>query len=388
MARAVTKTLLSLEQWAEVMGYNPWEFNQIGTGIQFARDTQCPTVFYQYQWQKQFLSREEIALAIAQAELALEKVLGFPIAPKWIESEEVLYPNKAAVSSGLTNGYHRANGTWKSVALANGYIQQLGQKVWTLLEAGVTYTRSDPDGDSFNELFTATVTAADLDITKIKVFYAAADRDNLDETWEIRPLKLSYDGTTLTIKGKMYQLVQPPLTEVIKPSSLDATDTIYVETVDVYIETADTDFGAAIWDKGSGLYCDTSSASFDITDAQITQPRRIRPVINPAYSYGRLPNRLSINYQAGYPLEGGKVSQVLALMIARLSTNYLPALSCGCDRPDQILFFWRSFPSDTEQGARPMTQEEINENPFGTSRGAIFAWQNAQLLLQTIGLGV
>lgn len=388
MARSISPTLLSLDQWAAVMGYNPWEFNQIGTGIQFARDAQCQTVFYQYSWQKQFLSREEIGLAIAQAENALEKVLGFPIAPKWISQEPNPYPQKAAVSSGFTEGWLTPDRRWKSVSLANGYIQKLGQKVWTLVETDVTYTRSDPDGDGFDELFTATVTAADLDVNTIKVFYPEADRDNLDESYEIRPLSLSYDGSTLTIKGKMYQLVKPSETEKIKPSSLDATGTIYTEALDVYAETADDDFGTAIWDKGSGYMCAEGDAAATIENAQIQAPRRIRPVISSCHTLGRPPNRLMVNYQAGYPLKNGKVDTIMALMVARLSTTYLPALSCGCDRADQILFFWRSVPSDGEIGARPLTLEEINENIFGASRGAVFAWQQSQLLLQTKGLGV
>lgn len=388
MARAITETLLSLDQWAEIMGFNPYEFNQIGTGIQLARDAQCQTVFYQYSWQKQFLSREEIALAVAQSENAIESVLGFAIAPKWYTAEEREYPQGLAVSSGETRNWLDARGRWKSVPLKSGYVTALGTRTWTLVEADVAITRSDEDGDGIEESWTATVTASDLTSSNIRVFFSAANRDNLDASYLIRPVSVSYDAPTLTVKGKIYQLVNPTLAEWIKPSALDfgASPSIFVDTIDIYQESASSDYGTAYWDAIDGLNCTTPSAA--ISSYSFDGNRRVRPQTTGVWTNGRAPNRLEVNYRAGYPLENGRVNRIMAMMVARLSTSYMPALSCGCDRPDQILSFWRSSPADTETGKRPMTMEEINENIFGTNRGAIFAWQQCQLLLQSLGVGV
>lgn len=387
MARATTTTLLSLDEWAAVMGFNPYEFNQIGEGLTLAREAQCPTVFYQYSWQRQFLSREEIALATAQAENALRNVLGFAIAPQWFVGEEVDYPPSAAISTGGTANWLDGFGRWKSIPLKNGFVETLGLQTWTLVEADVTYTKSDEDGDGIEETFTATVSHAGLSADAIRVFYSEADRDNLDSSYLIRPLSISYATPTLTIKGKIYQLTKPSLNEKIKPDSLNVSDAaIYVGTIDIYSEAASTDYGTAYWNENPSLYC--AAAESSISAYSHGGNRRVQPVINGVYTQGRAPNRLAVNYKAGYPLKNGKVDPIMAMMVARLSTSYLPSLSCGCDRSDQILTFWRSSPADTETGKRPMTLEEINENILGTNRGAIFAWQQCQLLLQSLGVGV
>lgn len=387
MARANIETLLSLDEWARVMGFNPYEFNQIGTGLKLARDAQCQTVFYQYSWQKQFLSREEIAMAIAQSEEALRNELGFPIAPQWFEGELHDYPQRAAVSVGRTSNWVSAKGTWKSIPLENGYITALGKRTLTLIEADVAYVSSDTDGDSINDRFTATVNAAGLDVNKIRVYFPSAERGVYDfETYRIRPLFITYVDPVLTIIGSLSQLVKPSLTDALKPSSLDVAGAIYATAIDVYEEGIEADYGTAYWDRVEYLNC--AAATDAISSAEITGTRRITPTINGSYLQGRAPNRLAVNYQAGYPLKNGAVNPVMAEVVARLATTYIPALSCGCDKPDQILTFWRSSPADTETGKRPMTLKEIDENIFGVTRGAIFAWQKVQQIKQSIGVGV
>ena len=53
--RADTETLLSLFEWGQLLGINPWELAQFESPTEHS--AQCESVFYQYAWQQDFLSR-------------------------------------------------------------------------------------------------------------------------------------------------------------------------------------------------------------------------------------------------------------------------------------------------------------------------------------------
>ena len=141
MARASTPTLLSLDQWAQVMGFDLWQFNQIGEGggLTFGRDAQCQTVFYQYSWQKQFLSREEIAQAITKAEAAIFPLLRFYPSPVYTVSEEHDYPHDARVSQ---PDWLTPKGQWKSIGLDAKFFCEVGTISRTVISANQTYVAS------------------------------------------------------------------------------------------------------------------------------------------------------------------------------------------------------------------------------------------------------
>lgn len=387
MARSDIPTLMALDQWAEVMGFNPWEFNQIGLGVPFGRDRQCPTVWYQYSWQKQFLSRTEIALAISKAEEALAELLNFYPAYNPDTEWQMSYPNdwRLSMRSGLT-----PRGQYKPVSLRWKHLDQLGTRTLALIAADQTVTFSDADGDGVEDTFTLTV-ATEISADEIEVYYPAAIRHVLDDTWRIRPLQITQNsaGTEITIVGAKYLLVDPINYEKPAPEKLNATDaSIFFTEIDVYRSYIDSsNIGTVEYDARVGF---TGDRTFTLTEGRVVNNRLavIRPKVG-LYTYGAVdPDRVTICYASGPRMRQGKVPQPFASMIAYLATHYLPALACGCDRADQILYFWRSSPADSEQAERPMTSEEINENPLGATRGAIYAYQMVQTKLVPLGVSV
>lgn len=389
MARSRIETLLSLDQWAEVMGFDLWQFNQIGEGggLTFGREAQCDTVWYQETWQRQFLSREEIALAIAKAEATLIPLLHYAPAPLYTVGQEVNYPNDYALD---VPDWMTPRGFWKSVRLTNKRFCEVGTISRTLIEANKTYAESDADGDGVNDTFTITIATTETNADYIYVYYNAADRDDLDETWRIRPVRVSIAGGTATVTGKLAQITKPSLQLLPDAVPLSIADNVYAETLDVYqVKPDTTDIGTAYWMQRAVAGCyNSGSAAISGYDIHNAKQGVLRPVINGVYTYGRAPDRLTMNYLSGEPLLRGRMREPYAQMVAYLACAYLPALSCGCDRADQKLYFYRNSPTDTEQGTFPITLEQVNELNMPPVRGGFYAARQAILLMEADGVAI
>lgn len=377
MARSDIETLLPLDNWAELMGFDYWQFNQIGLGIQFGRDTQCQTVWHQHQWQKQFLSIDEIALAISSAENALAPLLNYFPAPKYIVNDDITYPVDYRTG---TPYFLTSRGQFKAIQTTYQHIQALGTRTRTLISANVLYTTSDTDNDGVDDTFSVTVATTETDLSKLVLYFSAADRQALDETWRIRPLRVTADGVNATFTGRLSLLVDPVLKEALDPQKLDATASIYVTTIDAYILSYDTSLiGTSYWDTAYSCVISWSSGISPNTIMVKPKDGYIRPIIDGCYSMGYAPDRISLNYLAGVPYDTtGRMQMPYALMVARLACDYLPATSCGCDRADQAINFWSSSPADGEQRRRPLSLKEIDTNPFQPTRGGIYAWAMVQ----------
>ena len=378
MARSSIETLMPLDQFAELMGFEAFQFNQISGGLTFAREAQCGTVVYQHQWQRQFFSLDEIALAISSAENALAPILNYFPAPKYFENEDTPYPT----DYDNARNWLTPKLQWKPVQTAYQHIQALGTRTRTLIEADVVYTPSDDDNDGVNDHFTLTVNTTETNLSKLVLYFSVADREILDETWRIRPLRITATGTTATFKGHISLLVNPALKEVLAPAPLDATDvTIYVTTVDAYIVSYDTALiGTAYWDDAYYPCNCPSSGTINAATLIIKAPDGwIRPVLDGIFNCA--PDRLQLNYLAGVAYDStGRVREPFASMIAGLSVSYLPSGSCGCERADQKMNFLMSSPADGEQRRRPLSLKEIDNNQFQPTRGALYAWSMCQEL--------
>lgn len=390
MARASTPTLLSIDQWAQVLGFSPWLINQIGEGggLVFGQQAQCDTVFYQYSYQRQFLSREEIGQAIAKAEAAIFPLMRFYPAPVYSIAEEHPYPHDARRE---TPDWLTPQGKWKSIGLNGKLFCEIGTRTRTLIGANQAYVTSDSDGDGVDDTFTLTIATTETNVDYIGVYYNAATRDDLDETWRIRPVQVLISGGNAVITGHLAQLVNPNLQRLPNPVPLQVdTSNVYVASLDVYQVKPDTTaIGTAHWNSRAGWINDASSSAIGNYEIASKQQSYIRPVIGGAcYGLNRAPDRVEINYLSGYPLSNGKIQAPYAQMIAFLSCAYLPGLSCGCDRADQILFFWRNSPSDGEQGTFPVTIEQVNSMNFPPVRGGFYAAQQIELVLETMGLAI
>lgn len=391
MARAETVTLLPLDSWAKIMGINLFEFNQIGEGFPVDNNAQCDHVWFQYQWQEDFLSREEIAGAIASAENMIAQHCLFWPAPKAF-IDPVKYPRPARrelYGGGVTN-----RGDFKAVRLQWGKVISGGIYKREAINLAVAVVLSDPDGDSVDELFTLTVPTSVTDTDEIAVYFKGSDRlgESVSEMWRLRPVKVSISGGTATITGHSSLLVKPLLTTVTNPEILNVTDaTNYITEVEVYRlyvsnDTTASEQGVAIWDENGCEVGDCENQQYPIC----IYPRNAEyatVAVNFALDgicVDREPDRLSVNYIAGQPLVNGQMEPQLAKMIAYLATALLPVGSCACDRSNRILAYWREVAPAAGEGLQQVgnMRGDFEMNPFGPQRGAIWAWNRVQEIKQ------
>ncbi len=398
--RSEAITLLSLFEWASIMGISPWEMAQVGTGFPIPKSSQCDRVFFQEPYQRDYLSREEVGQAIAEAEYLVAEQLGYWPAPKYVFDEHVTYPRPYERAH---RGYGATwRGEWKAVQLRWGKFVGGGSFTRTLIGDTANLVLSDPDGDGVKELFTCSIATAVTDPDEIGVYYRTADRLNnaIGETWRIRPVNVSISGGTATITGHTALLVKPTLTIGTDTEVLDVSiATNFVEQVTVYRVYRDTTNtaanpaqGVAVWDVPED--CTTPDCQVQILNLCLQERLSETGQVYVSYGdYSTWPyaweaNRLQVNYLAGEPLVNNRMEPEHARIVARLATALLTSESCGCDRANRTLHFWRRLVNEGDSG-RVYTQNEIDSNPYGEPRvGALWAWKRIQSLRLGQGVGI
>ena len=386
MARASIPTLLPLDSWAKILGINPWTFNQFATDLPVAITTQCNDAWYQHQWQKDFLSREEVAQAIDAAEQLIAEQVSFYPAPKYIENElnEPRQPRDHGVGRVLA-----PSGQWKPLSTKYMYVREAGKILRTLLDidAAVVYSAKIP---TFEETFTITVTTANVEnADQIGVYFIEADRldEAIDETWRVRPVKVAVSGTTVTITGHKARMVKPEKAETYEAVKLSATTAAnFVTEVAVYRVTTDQTNtaanpaqGIASWDPPPGCEDDCVVKTGPVclsnynADAGVVR-MQLKSADRP---FAWQPDRVHINYLAGLPLENGDMNRAWARAVTYLSVTLVAGEKCGCERSNRAIRWWRMLPSSSgaTSDARPITPREVDMNPLiSPRRGAKYAW--------------
>ena len=391
MARASTETLLPLDTWAKIMGVSPWWFNQFRDGFPTADTAQCAHVFFQYSWQHDFLSREEIANCIAMAEDMIATELHFWPAPKYFTDEVQQYPRPG--NRELYAGGYTVRGQLKSVQLNWHKVQGGGVLARTLVNAGTAVVLSDTDGDGIDDLFTLTQATSVTDVNEIAVYFTAADRNNdpIDETWRVRPVTVAISAGVATVTGHTTLLVPPDLTTRWDAADLDVmTPANYVTALDVYRLYRDDDTttnkqGNAIWELTP---CATPPCGVEYSALCLGAREAEIGFVSVDYGvdttscHWRAPDRVSVNYLAGEPLVNGQMSHQMADIVAHLATALLPVERCGCERADRIIAYWREVAPASGEGMRVNIRGSYQEKPFGPQRGAEYAWKKVERLRQ------
>lgn len=388
-------TLLSIYEWGDVMGISPWELAQIGEGFPTVNHAQCGHVVFRYAWQQDYLCREELAHTIAKAEEAVAEQLNFWPAPKWITNEVQPYPRP---HNRMLYGYAGTpRGQWKALQVNWGKVQGGGLMARTLISAAGAVVMSDNDGDTINDRFTVTVATTITDPDEIAIYYAAADRNSepLEEVWRIRPVNVVISGGNAVITGHPSLLVKPDLESVVDPLILDVTvATNFVTTVEVYrlyLDTtstvADPAQGTALWEDPDCEIPPCSSSWLPL--CQIPRNAEMGMIAVDFWQgntfcppQDREPDRVNLNYVAGEPLVNGRMSRAMADVVAHLTTAWLPVDKCGCERADRIIAYWRAIEAVDTKGVVPITLKQLDNNPFGVQRGALWAWQRVEQLRQ------
>ena len=237
-------THLSLARWAKIIGINPVHFQGAIGGTYWPDNGSCDSIWPRHSWQtiEEYVSREDVNQAVLEAEVEIQAMVGFQIAPSWTVEEVNQFPRSVPIQSVSSNGKDLR---WfdKSLDTRWGKVISAGQRATTAIEAGASVTYSDPDGDGWSELATITATTTLTSVDQIKIYFAGT---SADPRWEINPVRSKSISTgVVTITLDSWLLIDPDLQGAFPTttgfSSIDISTTAnFVTTVDVYREYTDT----------------------------------------------------------------------------------------------------------------------------------------------------
>lgn len=407
MARASVRTLLPLDTFARVAGVHPLHWNQVELhDLPTMGDTStvrtCGMPIFQFQWQTASRTgREDVAEAIAQAEQLINAEIGFKLAPDWTVKDSVAAarPSNVGLYAGSGIG---VRGQYDVVRAREGYIISGGVEAKTLIEAAATVVYSDVDGDGYDELATVTAATTVTDINEIALYYPG---EGGATEWEIRPLKkVTIAGGVATIECYRQQLVMPELLTTLFPLGVDGVDdAFFLQDVDVYRHYNDPSNQAQLIYDGGAIcgVCEGTGCSvcgFGVsTGCMVVRDHRLGMVsYQPgtwdgaeftAGSYARAPDRLNLNYIAGWrdhralrPL--CDMDPRWARAITYFALSFLSRPVCACEAIEAQMKHWREdlAHSISERGISSSFRipSKKFDNPFGTTRGALFAWEAIQ----------
>ena len=420
-------THLSLPNYARIMGFNPVHFaGGYGTSIWPAGS--CDDIWPRYQWQAfDRVSHETLADAIWEAERDIANVIGYEVAPTWIENEVHRYPKfyrKDMLRTNMTN----PRGQRLSFQLSRGKFIEAGtravsnKQVATTADLSLQYT--DTNADGFFDTAVIDLTTALADVSEIKVYFY----NTLGEQeWEIRPCRTkSISGTTLTMTFDSWLFIDPdlqagpPTTDLFRGLNLDTTAN-YVTKVDVYREYTDNTQPGAIlyWEQEpvmvaschfcSGVGCPScyfttqngcifvrDTATGVVAASAACYDASTASWLTESMAIGRDPDQIKVFYRSGEQsqrwlrdLSFDPLDPYLAQAIAYMATARLERDICACG---PVKNHADSLKQDlAARGSRGSAYTLISfsllDNPFGTRRGEIMAWKRVSDLLDNIPKG-
>lgn len=397
MARADTITKLALDEYATIIGLNPFHFNGFYSNTYF-KNNACGEVFFQYDWQhSDRIGRDTIAMAIRQAEDAMEAEAGFFLMPTWVTEERLTYPQPGRPGVFGLDGLN-PRGLYKSVEVRHAHVISGGLKTKTLIQAVAAVVRSDVDGDGYSETATVTVPVTFTDIDHVRVYYAGMSGD---DAWEIRPATVTISGGFATITFKSWQIPDHNKLEYANPDPIDGDlAASYETTVDVYRVYNDPSTQLQfMWENSDAVTncCGTCVACQLSTQAGCFHLRDQRlGIIVPApgswnatdeafdsseFSACRDPDQVRVWYVSGWKDDSVKrpyveMSRTWRYAVAYYASSLFDRPVCGCSNVKEFIQKWRrdaAF-SSLQEGGFNVTAE-LMSNKLGTTLGALMAYK-------------
>jgi hypothetical protein len=408
MARASRYTLTPLDTYARLLGISPVHFNGAAGATVWPDNGEAQDIWQQYPWQlkTEVLSRDELALAIYNAEMDIRNVLGYAVAPEYYAGEKQTYPKFYRKNANFVTGLN-PRGAGKSVITRFGKVLSSGRRVSTALANDHSVTFSDEDGDGWSELATIQLTT-DIDPSEIFIYFAGK---NGDRSWEIRPVKTkTVSSGTITITADSWLFINPALWEhrptTTDPSPIDVTTTSnFVTMVDLYRVYIDTTTVSAqfIWEPTGSCHCGQCSSCVNTTqngclairDAEtgivVPQPASYNSGwSNDSYTIDRDPDQVTLWYQAGHqsedylngfsaePLDDYLATAVMWLATARLDKPLTGDGLLG----NRVVGLQRDMTQNSRDKFFVLNiQTDVFTNPFGTLTGEYKAWQRIARLM-------
>lgn len=414
--------LLPLDLFRQILGYQPFHFWGLANE-NVPVDSQCNTIVAEYSYQNSNIAgRDSIRQALINAQERMRGFLEFPIAPQFIEST-VDYPEYLDQRITRLTPID-SEGGWVSVFLPDGQVQAIGVESLTLLGT-VAVSYSDQYSSGINDTFQVTIATTETDVSKIAVYFAAADRLNSEGAgarWRIEPVNISITGGTATITGRAWLLVKPILYQgYTRQQPLNpATSSNFVSTLEIYTRTTDptgttltTAQGAFIWDSQPnfgwwGFCCansnDPASTAQAIARVGLKDPTtglvipgeavynsttaQWQATIPPWSGICRPPDKVMVRYLAGQTLDSNlQMNSRLARAVAYLAMAEMPDRICACDDANRTLAYYQQELNRTgniQQETFAVTRRML-DCPLGNRRGHLYAWNEILTLRLTRG---
>lgn len=406
MARAETRTKLSLDRWAALIGISPLHFN----GVYVRAPTVCEQPWLQFPYQSaDRVGREDVAQAIAQAESDIEKHLHYRLLPSWEvdEWQPTVRPTRPEL---LNLSVTDLRGFGQLVKADWGHLVSGGIRASTLESVGEAVAYSNEDGDDYDEVATVTVTVdAARDPCELHVYVPVSNpmvQTGGEEQWEIRPISVSITSTTATIRFRREQAVLPQLQLDLVPPTDDShlrgvdgsVDANFLTTVDVYRVYNDPQRQVQfLWEPFGCTTCGGTgceSCAYSTQEGCLIARGALRQsmlVYRPAtwnsttlefdaagWATGRQPDALRLWYYAGQRNKSfGCPTQVMSgdweRIVAYYAASLLDRAVCECNNVHAWVDHWRRDLRIPGEEGLQISQADL-ENPFGTRRGAVQAW--------------
>lgn len=394
-------TLLPLYTFGKRMGLHPLHLMGVDANIGTARSRVEIHPLFQYSWQSaDAVSREELSLAISEAEQELADYLGYWPAPRWIADER---QELVATRPGSWPGtFYDVNLDLVSVKAHYGQMISGGQRAKTLIEAGSAVVYSDADSDTYFETATITVNTSVTDPEEIAVYYPGLSGD---DDWEVRPITVSISGGVATITCRREQLVLKDLLEALDAQAVSGlSNGNFLTTVDVYRKYNDPSTQIQMVWRSCTLCstgCDACTLTIDTGCMTVKDKALGIATFSPATwssddaaftlvapSVCRRPDYVRLWYRSGYRDMSLTTPNVVMdsqfqLAICKLALGHLDRDISSSQSLMEVQRAWntdlrRSRATRGESSNFKVTNYEIENCPFGTTRAAIDVWRWAR----------
>lgn len=426
---------LPLDTYRAFLGLPPWHFWQFADSGQAAivpiRDAKCSTVVYEYDWQAgDAAGRSHIRGAINEAEDMLRRYLGYHPAPHYAEGT-VDWPR--AYEANLSRSYNLdATGRRLAVFAPEGYIQALGTEELTLIGtatvAGGELVYSALFNANLEDTFTITLPTTATDPDQIAVYFAAADRfmgsdfsSAVGERWRVEPVQVSISGGNVVIVGRKWLVGRPILYENPVATPIDPKQAAnFVTTLEVYQRTTNGSGTSVTTSQATLIYetndcgacwgrccCSSGTTSSDpgttglviaragIRDATTGEVTPAAAIYDGTQWLSQWccsasycdPDRVTLRYLAGYPLEDGQIARQFVPIVSNLTAAEMKRRIVACREYNERLHdLQQDLTLESTETERYAVAPEDLSNPFGTRRGHVKTWRAAKDLILSRGI--
>lgn len=431
---------LSVTNWANIIGYSPWQALGWNVSPQGIPNTPCLNPIPKYNWQNaDFVGRAEIVNAIENAESILARYLGFAPAPRYDEQEIVGAPVSGYAGWGWNWGWgagsNWSGGQYPAVQTDEGWVQSLGTELLTLISANVTIAYTDKDGDGTDDTFTiGPIATSETDPLVFRVYNSAADRwdgSGVGEQWAISPIRVTLAGGFVTISGPAWLCAKPVLYERLNwtisglepdvPSNFVSTFDIYTSTTNTSGTTNPTAEALLVWENSPWTWCcgpapqsptaDPQALAYGFARGGVRASRNawtyeVYSVYNSTTQTWSAawwltcspPSRIIVRYLAGLDVERnsyspyyGQMKREYQTVVARLAAAQLTRPPAGCESAaTRELAYWQLDTAQVRGNGNEIysTTRRQLDNPIGSRRGEIAAWNFIQNAERGIGVTV